>query len=506
MGKLLKMEAIQENNFSEPQRQSSIAIGIILIKFIRTTIRTFWPLLLSFFIGGGAGGDRFESIIGYVALGIAAVNLGGSVLTYFRFYFFIDDDAIVIDKGIIKRTKTNIPFERIQTINFKQNILHQLFNVVSIEIDTAGAKKSEISIDALKKADAIKLRDFILAEKAQITTEATDEPELIDEAQEEQILHLSPMDLLKVGVSQNHLRSMALIFAFVFTTINEGTGDIGDFIASQFSQYESYMVNNALFAFLVSTILVLIISFLFSLVTSFLKYYDLKLTIHKNGLKLIRGLLNREEISINRNKVQIISWSNNPIRKIFSMFTLKISQASSTEVGPKSNIRVPGSYQEQVQCIINNVFPEEKYHFDLKYNVSPLIKFRLFLFIGIIPTLIGLVSYFRIDLDALYFLLILPLSWLLIKLYYSKRTYEVNAEFMKSNGGLFGTRHELTQIHKIQAVRIKQSLYQKRKKLASVLLYTAAGHLELPFVEMEKAQILENFILYRVESDKRQWM
>ena len=500
------MEADQKNNFSEPQRQSSIAIGIILIKFLRTTIRTFWPLLLSFFIGGRAGGDNFETIIGYVALAIAAINLGGSVLTYFRFYFYLEKEAIIIDKGVIRRTKTNIPFERIQTINFKQNLLHQLFNVVSIEVDTAGAKKSEISIDALKMEDAIALRDFILAEKAQIVAEEIEEEVTEEEVQEEQILHLAPIDLLKVGISQNHLRSMALIFAFVFTTLNEGTGDIGEFISSQFSQYESYMVNNALFAFLVTTILVLIISFLFSLVNAFLKYYDLKLSMHKNGLKLVRGLLNREEITINRNKVQIISWSTNPIRKIFSMFTMRISQASSTEANPKSNIRVPGSYQEQVQRIISTVFPEDKYHFDLKYKVSPVIKMRLFLFLGIIPTALGLLTYFQIQLDALYFLAILPFSWFLIKLYYSKRSYELNSEFMKNNAGLFGRRYDLTQIHKIQAVRIKQSLYQKRKKLGSVQLYTAAGHLTLPFVEIEKARALENFILYRVESDKRQWM
>lgn len=157
------MEQIS-SKFSQPSRQSRVAIAIILIKFIRFTIRTFWPIALSIFIGRKSG-SSFQDIIGYVALGLAAFNLIGSVLTYFRFYFHIEDGAFVIDKGVLKRSKTNIPFERIQTINLQQNIVHQIFGVVSLEIDTAGAKKSEMTIDALKKEDAEALRQYILKKK-----------------------------------------------------------------------------------------------------------------------------------------------------------------------------------------------------------------------------------------------------------------------------------------------------------------------------------------------------
>ncbi len=496
----------QPFDFSEPRRQSTVAIGIILIKFIRMTIRAFWPILLSLFIGGRAG-SRFEDIIGFVLLGFAAINLGGSILTFFRFYFHLDKDAIVIDKGVLRRTKTNIPFERIQTINFKQNILHQLFNVVSVEIDTAGAKKSEISIDALKRDEAMALRDFILAEKAQIVPEEI-EDQITEEEQitEKEILYLKPLDLIKVGISQNHLRSMALIFAFVFTTLNEITEDIAGLLSDQFAEYEDYVVNNVWFVFVLSTILVLILSFLFSLVNTILKYYELRLSIHKKGLKLVRGLLNREEITINRNKVQIISWSTNPIRKLFNMFTLKISQASSTEASLKSNIKVPGSYQAQINQIIATVFPEDRYQFEITYKMHHLLKIRLFLFLGILPTVLGLATYLGLGTDALYFLLILPVSWILISLYYGKRSYQLNPEFLKSNGGLFGRSHDLTQVHKVQAVRVKQSIYQRRKRIATVLLYTAAGHLTLPFIEIDRARALENFVLYRIQTDSREWM
>ena len=504
------MEEKSPLDFSVPQRQSSIAIGIILIKFIRTTIRAFWPILVSFFIGTRSS-SSFEDFIGYIAIGFAAFNLIGSVLTYFRYYFHIEDNAMIIDKGVLKRTHTNIPFDRIQTINFKQNIIHQIFGVISVEIDTAGAGKSEISIDALKHEQAHALRDFIMAEKQQLEQEAAAEGTQVEEepAQEyERILHLNPTDLLKVGVSQNHLRSMGLIFAFVFTIINQVSDDWTGLVADGVEEYQGYLYESNAFIFAIMVIFVLVISFIFSLVTTVLKYFDLSLSINNHGLKIVRGLFNREEISINKKKVQIISWTENPIRRIFHLFTLQIEQASSAEASQlKSKIKVPGSYIEQVSRVITTVFPAEYYRDEPEFPVSKLLKYRLLFFIGILPILVfGIPIYMEAGLDVLYTLLWLPVIWILITQYHKRRSFELNEELLRNNSGILGYSHDLLQLHKVQAIRIKQSWYQRRKSIATVQLFTAAGHLSIPFIPLHQAQELENYILYRVESDSREWM
>lgn len=502
------MESLKVD-FRSPQRQSRVAIGIILIKFIKGTIKGFWPILLSLFIGRKAG-STFQDVIGYVVLGFAAFNLIGSVLTYFRFYFHLENNSIVIDKGILRRTKTNIPFERIQTINFTQNILHQLFNVVGVEIDTAGAGKAEISIDALNKEDANALREYILAEKEQLTANNAPASDLVEPAEKEApqlLLQLKPIDLLKVGISQNHLRSMGIIFVFVFSTINEITDNISDIVADQFTQYEGYLINNTLFVFLTSAILVIIIAFLFSLISTLLQYFDLKLWISKKGLKLVRGLLNREEISINTHKVQLVSWSTNPIRRLFKIYTLQIAQASSSEVNvQKSKINVPGSYKHQIAQVIKMVFPTEYSGNEQKHALSKLVKQRIILFLGVIPSLLGLSTWYWSGIECLYFLIALPFSMTIAYLYYKKNSYEINDELIRSNSGIVGTEHLLTQIHKVQVVKISQSIYQRRKKLASLKLYTAAGEMSIPFITISEALAIENFVLYRVETDKREWM
>lgn len=506
------MEANQQIDFSSPRRQASIAIGVILIKFLRQTIKAFWPVLISLFIGTRSS-SWFEDMIGYIAIGFGALNLIGSVLTYFRFYFHLEENAIVIDKGLLRRTHTNIPFERIQTINFKQGIIHQIFNVVSVEIDTAGAKKSEMSIDALTKQEAEALRSQIMAEKKQQTIQEEASYEevkaaLAEEEEQELILHLNPIDLLKVGVSQNHLRSMGIIFAFVFTTLDQFTDDWGDLVTDQVDNYSYYLPDNTFLLFGISVILVLFISFLFSLVNTVLKYFELSFFIKKSGFKLVKGLLNREEISINKSKIQTISWSETPVRHFLGLWTLQIEQASSAEAEQlKSKIKVPGCYIDQVNKVVTTAFPAEYYRDEPRHRVSRLLKFRLLLFLGILPTLgMGAILWFNLGWDALYALLWLPLIYLMVQLYYKKRSFELNEELLRNNSGIFGRKHQLTQIHKVQAIKIKQSWYQRSKKLATVQLFTAAGQSNIPFIPLEKALELENYLLYRAESDGREWM
>ena len=87
-----------------------------------------------------------------------------------------------------------------------------------------------------------------------------------------------------------------------------------------------------------------------------------------------------------------------------------------------------------------------------------------------------------------------------------KRSYEVNDELLRNNRGTFGHIYELAQLYKVQSVQIKQSWYQRRKRIATIVLSNAAGSLKVPFINIEEAEALESFILYRIESDRREWM
>ena len=95
-----------------------------------------------------------------IAIGVAILILIIAVLQYLNFKFKIENDHFILHKGVFFKSKTSIPVERIQNVNFKQNIIHQIINVTQVEIQTAGSKGAEVSIKAISKerADALKKR------------------------------------------------------------------------------------------------------------------------------------------------------------------------------------------------------------------------------------------------------------------------------------------------------------------------------------------------------------
>ncbi len=501
------------SKYGQPSRQSRVAIGIVLVKFIKTSIRAAWPILLGLLIGR-KNSDNFTQYLLIAVLVFAAFNLIGSIMTFFRFYFSLDESSILIDKGILKRTKINIPFERIQTVNLQQNLLHQMFGVASIEIDTAGANKSELTIDALKKEEAEAIRQFILEEKKQIQSQQDPlsrglESENESEIEEKTLLQLSFNDLLKIGFSQNHLKSMVLLFAFAFSIINEISSTLGDdLVEEQLSGFEAYFLNSGWAMALGALILVFIISFIYSMISTILVNFELKMSIQGKGFKLFKGLINREEISINTSKVQILSWSDNPVRRLFRMHTIILAQAGSTEANQQhTKIKIPGAYLKQIKQIAWLIFPKPFVRKEQKHRVSKVLMYRIILVAGFIPSLIAAgVGYYFLDAKALFFLLWLPFLIFGTVLYYKKRSYEINDELLKNNKGVFGNHREMVQLYKVQAVKISQSWYQRRKKLANIHLYTAAGAIKIPFITLEKAEALENFVLYKVESNDVNWM
>ena len=152
---------METTDFSQPIRQSSK--GIIIIFAFNTF--NFFKKFFVLFIAFGASIMRRKTFGGItptmMLLGLVAVLviiLIIAILKYLNFKFYLKKDDFHLATGIINKDNTIIPKSKIQNVYIKQNFLQQLINVVSVKIETAGDKKSEIEISALDKPTALLLK------------------------------------------------------------------------------------------------------------------------------------------------------------------------------------------------------------------------------------------------------------------------------------------------------------------------------------------------------------
>ena len=191
------------HSFTQPVRQSYVAIIMIVYKYYKIILRQIIPILLIIFVGGSNNANRNTYIL-YGVIAIAVISMVVAIIAFFRFYFHIEDDELIVQKGILVKKKTSIPFDRIQTVNIEQNLIHQMFNVVKVEIDTAGSNKNEFEFDAISGALADELRSLVLARKktsVHTDTSGTEMKDVAAEHKEDVILTIGIPKLFKIGIT-----------------------------------------------------------------------------------------------------------------------------------------------------------------------------------------------------------------------------------------------------------------------------------------------------------------
>lgn len=496
-----------EGNLYQPQRQSSWAIVLILLKYLRIIARQMWPILLIVLIKPTEGRGL---IITAIALGIALLAMLYSIVAYTRYYYFVKNNELCVRSGVFRKVVLNIPFERIQSVDFKQNIIHQFLNVVSVQVDTAGSKGSELEIDAINLPQAEALRNLVLTYKkshAQDVSGIEGTSNVSAEEPPELILSLTSSDLMKVGISSNHLRTAAIIFAFFVGLADDVEQLLGWDVWGQLDDSTMAASILGLIVVLSAIPLLLLASFFITLIRTVLRYYNLKFWREGNSYKVVSGLFTRNEKSIQKSKIQIIRWVTSPLKKLFGIFQMNIYQATSLHQTRDKSLIIPGCYAQQVQHTLDTIVPAFKGATFTAHRMHPAIVILVVSLAGFLPALgFGFLAWHNESIVQWLLVLIFPLAVWMGMLYQRKRRFKIHPDFILSEGGIFGNTNRLIEIYKVQAITIHSSPMQRRRGVSSLHIHTAGGEIAFAYIQTRIANQARDYILYRVESEKKSWM
>lgn len=129
-----------------------------LLWFVRSTIG-------SALFGGLAGGaawffDRDPILIGgglvVVLVGIGVVH---TILRYRVWGFLVRDDSLYLQRGVLVRVQTVVPYVRIQHVDTSRSPFERLTGLASSVIYTAGSRGADVQIPGLKPERARDLQE-----------------------------------------------------------------------------------------------------------------------------------------------------------------------------------------------------------------------------------------------------------------------------------------------------------------------------------------------------------
>ncbi len=470
--------------------------------------RQLWVVILVFVFNKKNSFDTYT----FIFLGLAVFTALMSLLNYFNLFFYIKDGELVLEKGVLRKSKINVPLDRVQTVNFRQNIFHQIFNVVAVDIDTAGSAGKEFSLHALSKPQAELLREVVSSRqsltKALVHQPTTPAPQSEIPNPKSEIFKLVPLDLLKIGISQNHLRTAGILLAFTLSFADDVQAALGIDLEKKLAWWlGTSQGTDILLTLLMAAPVFLLASFVVTLFRTVLQYYDLRFLRTEQGFKIESGLFTRQEVSAVLAKIQYVRWASSPLMRLFGMVKVSLPQASSVVVRGKLTVGLPGCYAPQLAAVRAAYFPTETEQQWEPHGVHGISAIWRILKIGPLPALILLyATWDYMGNQAFIWLAWLAVAAWLAKRYQQSWRWEVSEEGLRAEWGVFNRTAVLLQWHKVQAVSVRRPIFTKKSKLARLTLYTAAGDISVPYIPFEKAQAVQDFVLYKVEAGDGAWM
>jgi uncharacterized protein len=82
---------------------------------------------------------------------------------FHRLRYRVDETGIAIERGIFWRSRIAVPRARIQHTDVSQGPLQRRFGVGTLKLYTAGSRYTKIELPGLAHAEALALRDALLA-------------------------------------------------------------------------------------------------------------------------------------------------------------------------------------------------------------------------------------------------------------------------------------------------------------------------------------------------------
>jgi putative membrane protein len=493
------MKTSQEHNWNTPQRQASAGLFVIIYKALLTIIKAVWPLLLVvIFRDGNKTFDTLEMML----VGIPALILIRSLIDFFYFRFYIENEDLVIKKGFLSKKVITIPLGKIHSVHIEQNLVHQLLDVAKLTIDTAGSEKAEAEIDAISMRKAEDFKQFLMQNQKDVPPEG----HLATFRNETPLISLSTRDLFKLGLSANHLQAFFIVLAFSVSML-QNLQEIFENRVMRIVQESFSSIGFSLASLIALIVFVLIISVVVSVVRIVLNYANFSCAEIEKGYRVQTGLINTKQNLVPFSKVQYISWGANWIRRQIGLFMLEFHQAQNEQAKRKQRIRLPITKKEYIVKLLESYHPAVKSIADSTHTIHKVYPVRRMLLAGI-PTavIMSAIAFIWLKWYALLFFLWVPYVYIINLIYRERFRLYISPEAFQLNSGIWGKKSKLAQWYKIQYMELIQSIYQRRKKLATLVIHTAGGQIKIPYIDIELARMIKNYALYKIESSEKSWM
>ena len=460
------------------------------------------------------------------------------VISFLMYKFRVHNQHVEIHHGVFQRRYTNLPLWRIQNVKIERPFYYRPFGYALVVLDTAGSGKEEAKIVAVPEDYAEALKKQVLYEKAlhdEGDLDCLPNEDLSDEqsssfptprtrakavdsshSNEEVLNRRSVKDIIIHGITNNRvwiiLGAAAPFYDDVFGLVSEWLADKGLQLNQLVGEQTVAWWQFGLYAFVILTMLMALVALL-SVGGALFTFYGY--TLSRTGDRYIRrsGLLNKLEVSMRASRIQMITAKQDWLDKILKRVNLYFEQNSTAgqqmqELMSPNKLIVPSVTEDEAFALSQEVMPG----CDLRGQDYQTISKRFITFWLLAGWTLPFITFFTIGAVSSHLdimlgsLVVFSAVSLLLTLRWWRWGIAYDSKYVYIRRGRIGIDYQCFEPYKAQQVIVKQSVFMKRRKQATVKFVLASGAVTVPFLPEDYVNKLADSVLFEVESTRRSWM
>ena len=489
-----------------------------LFLFIEAIKKSVLPLLVGVV---GTSGDRQDFII----IAIAALASVVTIVQFWFYHYWLEDDRLVVKEGVFFKSLRQVPYERIQNLNVEKNVLHRLFNVATLQVESASGVKPEAVIRVIAD-DQVKYIQQVIKQRAHAADGTSHEVEAVDntvdinddaEANETTTPPLYQMSnkdvstfgfishraLLPIGIVASILSQNDYYRSKFVSLVQKFVGEL---------HVERWALTDWLFYALAFALLMMVTIWLSSILLAFLKLYQFRLARQDNNLHAEMGLLTKITANIPIKRIQLLKIKHSPLHRYFRKVSVKMETAGGVteQSGISMSWIAPLISQANAQKLVTAIQPEVNWQAIKWMSLEPRAWKRVFkrvsffILLPMVPLL-----YFYHGWGLLMFAL-LPMAYIYAKAYVKKAGYAANDEIIAYRHGVIFHTISIVKVAKIQNISYTQTPFDRRNQMARITVDTAGSNpvsqdINIHYLDVDKVQGLMNKLSMQVSQSKFVW-
>ncbi|GAA0610662.1 PH domain-containing protein [Virgibacillus siamensis] len=339
--------------------QKRLHPAAVFFNFIRVVKEAAFAIILGFI-------SFKDSAFMYFILGASAIlilMILFSILSWYRYTYRVEDDELRIEYGIFVRKKRYISKNRIQSIDLTSSVIHRIFKLTRVNIETAGSSTgAEASLKAVKLSEGEALRREL---KTVSTVEQDNEPEDAEEDWPSSTITFKRLFI--AGTTSGSIGVILAIAAF-------GSSELEQFIPDDFydSTFE-WIIELGITIMIVLGLIGLLLLWILGIAGTMIKYGNFTITKMEDELFITRGLLEKKQLTIPMKRIQAVGIQESLIRQPLGYVTVfaEIAGGSMDKGEDFSSILFPIMKADEVEPFLQKFLPE---YAGITNDLTPLPK------------------------------------------------------------------------------------------------------------------------------------